>query len=287
MTRRDAAWNRWVGVGLAACLAVTTLGLALTGRLALYVNPSSNWFVITMALLLLAGAVLSFLLPLGAEAEHGHDHGHAGSASARAPHGAAHGSGAGHATGSGNAHTHDLGHDPARHPRPSAGAIFGLAGGVVATGVVAAVLVLPPASLSAQIAQSRDVGAAPLFAGADVLALATHGDTTKFGVGDWASVFATATNPAAFEGDPVTLTGFVTPGSRGFELTRLVITHCVIDAQTASVPVEASGTASQTAPKTGAWVTVTGTVRSAADGTLEIAATGLKRIPEPKDPYEY
>jgi uncharacterized membrane protein YcgQ (UPF0703/DUF1980 family) len=38
----------------------------------------------------------------------------------------------------------------------------------------------------------------------------------------------------------VTLTGFVTPGDDGFALTRLVITHCVIDAQPASVRVASS-----------------------------------------------
>jgi len=162
---------------------------------------------------------------------------------------------------------------------------IGVAGGVAASGVMLSILLLPPASLSAEIAQTRDVGAAPLFAGADVVSLAVHGDTASFGVGDWASVFATATNPDAFEGDAVTLVGFVTPGAHGaFDLTRLVITHCVIDAQTASVPV---APATGSAPATGAWVEVTGTVRSTASGALQIAASGVKRIAEPKDPYEY
>lgn len=284
-------WNRWLGVGLASCLGVVTLGLALTGRLALYINPSSNWFAIPMAVLLLVGAALSFLLPLGAEADHGHDHGG----------GVGHDDG--HGPGHDHGHDHDYaGHDHAGHdqgaggrdaasralrarpaaPRP--GAVVAAAGGAVASVVALSVLLLPPAALSAEIAQSRDVGAAPLFAGADILNLATHGDTAKFGVGDWASVFATSTNPDSFEGDAVTLTGFVTPGKGGaFDLTRLVITHCVIDAQPASVPISAPAKA----PSTGTWVEVTGTVRSTASGSLQIDAHSVTRIAEPKDPYEY
>jgi uncharacterized repeat protein (TIGR03943 family) len=265
-----AVWNRWLGVGLASCLAVVTLGLALTGRLALYINPSSNWFAIPMAILLLVGSALSFLLPLGAEEDHGHDHGAVD-----------------------HEHVHE--HDEADHDahdddhragagRALVGTAFALTGGVLASGVMLSVLLLPPASLSAEIAQTRDVGSAPLFAGADVVGLATHGDTAKFGVGDWASVFATATNPDAFEGDAVTLTGFVTPGAGGgFDLTRLVITHCVIDAQPASVPISAS----VSAPATGKWVEISGTVRSTASGRLEIAATNVRDIAEPRDPYEY
>ncbi len=248
--------TRWLGVGLATVLAVVTIGLAVTGRLGLYINPESSWFAVSMAVVLLVGAALSFLLPLGAETDHGHEPGHG----------------------------HDSDHED-EYERDRSAAVVAVTGGVVASGVVLSILLLPPASLSAQLAMSRDVGAAPLFTGADAVALATTGDTAHFGVGDWASVFATATNPDAFEGDAVTLTGFVTPAAAGdgFALSRIVITHCVIDAQSASVPVAASGAS----PDTGEWVTVTGTIRSTSAGRLEISATDVQRIDEPADPYEY
>ncbi len=251
--------TRWLGVGLAALLAVFTIGLALTGRLALYINPDSAWFAVGMAVLVLVGAALSFALPLGAEADHGHDHGDRPES---------------------DTHTHEHAH-PA-HPVAFAATV---AGGVAASGVVVLTLLLPPASLSAELAMSRDVGAPPLFAGADAVTLASTGDTASFGVGEWATVFATATNPDAFDGDTVTLTGFVTPadGGSGFDLTRLVITHCVIDAQPASVPVAASGADFDT----GQWVTITGTIRSTTAGGLEIDATAVDPIDEPSDPYEY
>lgn len=266
-------------------LAIVTLTLWVSGRLALYLNPSSDWLAVPMAVLLLVGAVLSFLLPLGSEAEHGHDHGHEG---------------AGHAREGADGHAHDhshegAGHDHAREShgpgeqvrrRPAFGRIVALTGGVAASAVAAGVLLWPPASLSADIAQTRSTGSAPLFAGADVVQLASHGDTAKFGVGDWASVFATATNPDSFEGDAVSLVGFVTPGSKGtFGLTRLVITHCVIDAQTAKVPV--SATLSGKRFKTGQWVSVTGVVRTSTAGGLQVDARAVRPIPQPKDPYEY
>lgn len=242
--------TRWLGVGLAAVLAVVTLGLALTGRLGLYINPDSSWFAVSMSVVVVVGAVLSFALPLGAEAEHGHDHG-----------------------------------DDPLGARERAGLAATAIGGVTASGVVLLTLVLPPASLSAELAISRDVGAPPLFAGSDAVTLAATGDTSSFGVGEWAAVFATATNPEAFTGDAITLTGFVTPGdgASGFDLTRLVITHCVIDAQSASIPVAASDAGLDT----GQWVTITGTVAATGDGRLEIDATSVEPIEEPEDPYEY
>lgn len=240
---------RLLGVGLAAGLSAVTIALWTTGRLALYINPESTWFAVSMAIIGLIGCAVSFALPRGAEDDHGHGHDHAGH-----------------------------GHAERRSVWATAATVTG---GVLATGVVAAIVLTPPATLSAEIAMQRDTGTPPLFQGADTVALAATGDTASFGVGEWASVFATATNPEAFDGDQVTLTGFVTPGGDGFSLTRLVITHCVIDAQPASVAVASSDTY-----ETGKWVTVTGTIRDDG-GRLAIHATSIETVAEPKDPYEY
>jgi len=275
---------RLLGVGLAAAIAAVTVALALTGRLSLYINPDSTWFTVSMAVVALAGTAASFALPLGAEADHGHDHGH----------------GHAHGRGDDDDHAHGDALDDAYTPvasrtrsrgmpgrtRPGgglavAGGIAVATGGVLATGVVGAMLLVPPATLSAELAMSRDTGAAPLFQGADVVALAATGDTASFGVGEWASVFATATNPEAFEGQQITLTGFVTPAGGGFGLTRLVITHCVIDAQAASIPV-----GSGDVPATGEWVTVTGIIRD-VEGSLRVQASAVEVVPQPEDPYEY
>jgi uncharacterized repeat protein (TIGR03943 family) len=228
-------------------VAVVTLGLGVTGRLTLYISPESVWFACAAAVVTLAGAIWSCTLPLGAEDghDHGHDHDHA-----------------------------------ARRPLSTAATV---SGGVIASGVVVAALVLPPASLSVELAMSRAGESSALFAGADDVTLGVA-DTSKFEVGDWASVFATATNTASYDGTAVSLTGFITPADgKGVNLTRLVITHCVIDAQPANVPV----TMDAGEYKTGQWVQVTGTVKANADGSLHIVPTAVEAIAEPGDPYEY
>ena len=285
MSRTGALATRWLGVGLTACLSVTTIALWLTGRIALYINPDSAWFAVGMAFVALLGSVATFALPLGAEADHGHDHEHGHApAPARARREAfAH---ADHEhTDAWDAHDRAAHDHLAARPRLTPAGVAASSGGLLASGAVIAVPPTPPASLSAELAVSRDVGAPPLFAGSDVVTLAASGDTSTFGIGDWSAIFAHATNPETFDGKPVTLTGFITPGEDGatFDLTRLVITHCVIDAQTARLPITASGSA----PSTGQWVTVTGTVRSTGDGALEVRADQVATIDEPADPYEY
>lgn len=285
MSRASALATRWLGVGLTTCLAIATIALWATGRISLYVNPDSAWFAVGMAVIAVIGAVATFALPLGAEADHGHDHEHGHApAPARARREAfAH---ADHEHSDPyDAHDHAAHEHLAARPRLTPAGIAAFTGGVLASGAVVAVLLTPPASLSAELAISRDVGAPPLFAGSDVVTLAASGDTAEFGIGDWSAVFATATNPDTFDGKPVTLTGFITPaeGGAAFDLTRLVITHCVIDAQTASLPIDAQ----VAVPSTGQWVTVTGSVRSRGDGALEVRADDVALIDEPADPYEY
>lgn len=261
-SRARALGTRWLGVGLAAVISVVTLGLGLTGRLTLYISPESVWFACAAAVVTLAGAIWSCTLPLGAEGDHGHDHG-----SVVAP-------------------ADDAEHDtPPASSRRSLAGVAAVTGGVIASGVVVAGLVLPPASLSVELAMSRVGEQSALFSGADTVALGVA-DTSTFGVGDWASVFAAATNTAAYDGAAVKLTGFVTPGASsddGVNLTRLVITHCVIDAQTAVLPVDVK----PDDYATGQWVEITGTVRADADGKLRIEPTDVVAIDEPGDPYEY
>lgn len=258
--RRRALGARWLGIGLATVIAVVTLGLGLTGRLNLYISPESVWFACAAAVVTIAGAIWSFTLPLGEEGDHDHGHDH----------------------GPRTSDSEGSGVVPAsvRRSLATAGTVVG---GVVASGVAVAALVLPPASLSVELAMSRVGEQTALFAGADDVTLGVA-DTATFGVGDWASVFATATNTAAYDGKAVTLTGFVTPtGDDEVNLTRLVITHCVIDAQPATLPV----TIDAGEFETGQWIEVEGTVKADADGTLHVEPTTVTPIDEPGDPYEY
>lgn len=257
---RDTVWFRMLGVGAVALISALTIALAVTGRLGLYINPESSWFAVSMAALALVGCAISFVLPLGAAEDHGHDHGDAPAADH-------------------DHHDHD--ERSPRTPRQVVGTAATVAGGALALGLAGTMLVVPPATLSAELAASRTTGSAPLFQNADTVALAITGDTASFGIGDWASVFATATDPEVFDGTEISLTGFVAPGQQGFALTRLIITHCVIDAQPASLPV-----ATDDIPRKGQWVTVTGTIRD-VDGQLQVTAASVEQIDEPKDPYEF
>jgi uncharacterized repeat protein (TIGR03943 family) len=264
-SRLQALGTRWLGAGLAAALAVATLALAATGRLTLYISPETVWFAVAAAIATLIGVVWSCVLPLGAEQEHGHDHGDAGAD-----------------------HDHADAH---AHPRPArrvVGVVAGATGGVIATGVVAGALLLPPASLSVDMAMQRAPMGNVLFAGADNVALGANTDTSTFGIGGWASVFATGSRPEKYDGSSVTLTGFLTPSGSAKDqahLTRMVISHCVLDAQPASVPVQITGWQGQYA--VGDWIQVKGTVRASADGKLSIVPASVSKIPEPKDPYEH
>ncbi|SJN17245.1 hypothetical protein FM104_01310 [Microbacterium esteraromaticum] len=251
---RRALAARWLGVGLATVVAVVTLGLGVTGRLTLYISPETVWFACAAAVVVLVAAVWSCILPLGAEGDHSH--------------------------ASPSEET-----DAAASRRRIMQTAAVVSGGVIASGVVLAGLILPPASLSAELAMSRAGETTALFAGADDVTIGVA-DTTTFGVGEWASAFATSTRPENYEGSAVTLTGFVTPADGdAVNLTRMVISHCVIDAQPASVQVGGDGLDGSYA--TGQWIEVSGTVRADADGTLRIEPSSVKKIAEPKDPYEY
>lgn len=251
-SRAHAIAARWLGLGLAVIISIVTLGLAVGGQLTLYISPESIWFACAGAVVVLMGAVWSFTLPLGAEVDHDHGHDHAT--------------------------------DAAPSARRSIAAVGSVTAGVVATGVVAAALVLPPASLSVELAMSRADNGGALFAGSDTPTLGVA-DTTTFGIGEWSTVFATASRPEAYDGSTVTLTGFVTPNADGdaVNLTRMIITHCVIDAQPASVPVDVDAADYGT----GQWVEVTGTVTASDDGSLRVIPETVVAIDEPGDPYEY
>ncbi|MFH8369423.1 TIGR03943 family putative permease subunit [Streptomyces sp. NPDC018031] len=92
----------------------------------------------------------------------------------------------------------------------------------------------------------------------------------------------------SLEGRTVRLTGFVTPGEdRGtWYLTRLLVGCCAADAQ--AVKVKMYGGA--TPPRSGTWLSVTGTWHPLGAPGKESAAAaldvrGFREIPEPANPY--
>ncbi len=158
---------------------------------------------------------------------------------------------------------------------------------MLATLVTVAALVVHPNVLSVDLAIARTSTTPTLFGGEEIVMLAQSGDTAHFSVPDWSTVFATATAPEQFVGDAVDLTGFIAPNPNdadGFLLTRLVITHCVIDAQPATLDVIDAGWAGD--HEIGQWVKVEGTVATERD-RLVIRPTAVTAVDVPEDPYEY
>ncbi len=125
--------------------------------------------------------------------------------------------------------------------------MLGGAAALVTAGVTVAMLVLPPATLSARTAQQRSVDT-PTLSNAtgtqDVALLGSAGvDTSQYGVKDWAAVIRQTTDTSSLVGKPVRLTGFVVPGADGtFTLTRFVISCCAV------TPSPSDSGSSRTAP---------------------------------------
>lgn len=279
-----ALGTRWLGVGLATALAVVTIGLWVTGRIGLYIDPDAAWWAVSMSIVCVVGSVWSCTVPISRDHEHEHDHDHevpvvpstgSGTEGARSgAEGARFGAESARSTGEGTG------------ARPVALLATGV-GAVLASGLVVLAVVMPPASLSAELALARSSGAPPVLSTSATLALATSDDTSGFGIGEWASLLSTTTDPARFVGERATLTGFVGPDgdSDGFALTRLVIVHCVIDAQAANVPVAELAGGENLSP--GQWVEVEGEFVRDDGGALVLQPASVTTIDEPGDPYEY
>jgi uncharacterized repeat protein (TIGR03943 family) len=95
----------------------------------------------------------------------------------------------------------------------------------------------------------------------------------------------------SLKGRTLRMTGFVTHGSDGtWYLTRLLVTCCAADATISKVEIR--GDASDGAPQTDTWVTVTGTwVPKGKLGTDAawppvLESTSVKQVKQPADPYD-
>ncbi len=98
--------------------------------------------------------------------------------------------------------------------------------------------------------------------------------------------------PDRYQGNKVKVQGFVIhPPDLGKEylfLARFVLTCCAADAYPVGLPVKLKETRDQYPPDT--WLEVEGEMTTAtiADKRqLTIAASSLKKIPQPKNPYSY
>ncbi|MFI0482998.1 TIGR03943 family putative permease subunit [Actinomadura sp. 9N215] len=183
----------------------------------------------------------------------------------------------------GNAAGGDHGHDHSRGPRVA---------WLLCLPVLAVFLIAPPALGS--FTAARDAGRTappPSAPSGGFHALPRTGPPTPLTMGEFIGrAFEAQTgDPARFQGVPVRLTGFVTPGAegeRGWRVTRLKIACCAGDA--VPFPVLVRGLPR---PPDDAWVQVVGVWQPPPAGrrATEVQALhgrSLRRIKKPANPYE-
>jgi putative membrane protein len=263
--RRRAAGGRassTVGLVLLAACIVSTLWLAVTGQLGLYIHPRYFVFTGIMAVIGLVATVAGFALrPADAAEEHDHDHGSAEPAPGRA----------------------------SLRARVSRVAIAG-----VVTVTVVAVLVLPPRTLTTSTVTQRALNSSTVASDAapDEELLGTS-DFSTLGVRDWSQLLAQTTDPTFFTSKSVDITGFVSADPDDpddvFYVTRFVVTCCAVDAQPVGVPVYQPGWSSTL--ETDEWVRVQGPFASNPSARsrqpLAVMPQGVQQVDQPADPYVY
>ncbi|MCF8549885.1 MAG: TIGR03943 family protein [Pontimonas sp.] len=252
-------WRRfleWRGVVAIAVLAVVSLWLGAEGRLGFYIHPRYNLFTIAMASIAIVLLVIAVVTKRAGD----HDHDHSHSEGRRGP----------------------------RQRRLARGETASL-GFVVA--VVAAVLVLPPATLSSATADNRSSNAVEALGTPEGLdggaGLEIYETLT---VRDWASLLSQNQNPSYYRGKPVNTVGIVTSSEGSpdvFLLTRFVVTCCAVDAQPVSIPVYMPGWQDEVAVDS--WVRIEGGFQPAPSGVssapVVIVPLSITDEEVPNEPY--
>lgn len=176
--------------------------------------------------------------------------------------------------------------------RPS---VRGAAGAVVLVGLTAiGVLVLPPATLSPEMAKKRTISMANQNPKTNTAEIAsTSGDYSQFGIKEWASVLSYSSDWTFYKNKQTSdLTGFVVASERDpdvFILTRFAITCCAVDASPVGVPVYLPRW--RESYKDGDWLRVKGDFMNGSQSGLmtpiALRPLGVMLVSEPEDPYVY
>lgn len=160
----------------------------------------------------------------------------------------------------------------------------------------AAMIVIPPTTLTSATATQREVNSGGLGTDDDAdqaAVLMGTGDFEKLTVREWVSLLAQSSEPAFYADKTAQVTGFVTPDANDphniFYVARFVVTCCAVDAQPIGVPVYQPGW--QAEYEIDEWVRVTGrfeaSMSAAASEPLAITPIEILRVDQPSEPYVY
>ncbi|MBN9240583.1 MAG: TIGR03943 family protein [Micrococcales bacterium 70-64] len=178
-------------------------------------------------------------------------------------------------------------------PRRGARALSTL--GLVIAGVIAAaMIVVPPATLSSATASQRDINSSTILADTQSVsdASSASNDTFKgFTVVDWASLLRQTSDLQFYAGKPVDVVGFITPDpddpQNMFYVSRFVVTCCAVDAQPTGIPVFLANW--QDTYATDDWVQVTGTFATnpstASSQSVALKTDSVTKVDQPSEPY--
>jgi uncharacterized repeat protein (TIGR03943 family) len=153
-------------------------------------------------------------------------------------------------------------------------------------------LVVPPQPLGAAALSNREVSVSSSGSAipAAVLAAAEKSSRDR-NILDWLHTFATEGDPAAFDGQQATVTGFVFRderfGEEQFMVTRFVVSCCVADANVAGLVVRWPQGAELAADQ---WVEVAGAFQTetfSGEPLAVLQATSVTPVSLPDQPYLY
>ena len=247
-------FTRWQGIALCVAALVSTVWLAVTNQLILYIHPRYIVFTVIMAALGLVLVVSSFR---------------------RSP-----------------AHDHD--HDqPSPHGFRRAITVVGtvLTLNLAVALVVVPPTTLTTATAEQRVINSTQVGSGARTV--DSAASAPAGAFARFTVLDWSSLLRQTTDAGFYRDKAANIVGFITKDTDDpqnvFYVSRFVITCCAVDAQPVGVPVYLPNWRDRFAADQ--WVKVSGSFETnpstKSQQSIALVPTVTTKVDQPSEPYLY
>jgi uncharacterized repeat protein (TIGR03943 family) len=163
---------------------------------------------------------------------------------------------------------------------------------VLLLGVAIFGFIVQPRAFASETATHRGVHDANIVTRVKPQAFRGAENSEDKSIVDWIRTLTVYPEPDAYTGQKAKVQGFVIYppqlDDRYLLISRFVITCCAADVYPVSLPVKLSG--SREAYKPDTWLEIEGqmiTETLAGKRQLTLAATSLKPIPEPKNPYDY
>ena len=255
---------RWQGIALCVAALVSTVWLAATNQLILYIHPRYIVFTVIMAVLGLVLVVASFRQAAARTNEHTDENENE------------------------NEHEH-----PSSRNRWRAITVIGSALTLV---MAAALVVVPPTTLTTATAEQRVINSTRVGSGTrtvDSAASAPAGAYARFTVLDWSSLLRQTTDVGFYRDKAANVVGFITRDrddpKNVFYVSRFVITCCAVDAQPVGVPVYLPNWQDRFAADQ--WVKVSGSFETnpstQSQQSIALVPTSTTKVDQPSEPYLY